>query len=229
MSPHLQNDDLRPIPENGRANTSLIVLADIAPEEEAAFNEWYNREHMRDRVLPFPSFVRGRRYVAVGGSPKYLALYETTGAGVFTSEAYVSLVRQPDPRSQHFITRFENAYRTIARIDFAYGEGEGGALALWRLEPQGGKFGVDALHDAARRVLLLPGVVATQALSKDEGALAASSSQHVRQGNKTISRALLVEAMDLASVRNAATAVTGMLGNATPEPGFFQLLYRVSP
>lgn len=236
MNEHQQTDALRAIPEDRRASASLVVLADIAPEEEAAFNEWYNREHMRDRVLEFSSFVRGRRYAAVEGSPghfaKYLALYQVTDAGVFSSEDYVSLVSQPDPRSRHFIPRFQNAYRTIAGIDFAYGEGEGGALALWMLEPKGDELSVPALRDIALKALDMPGAVGAQVLSKDEEALAASSRRHVRQGNRVIERALIVEAMDIASLQNAAAKVTDMLadisGGDAPRPAFFRMLYRVS-
>lgn len=222
MSDHLP---LRTIPEDRRASASLIVLADIDPGEEASFNEWYNREHMRDRVLEFPSFVRGRRYVAVEGSPKYLALYDVSDVGVFSSEHYVSLVSDPDPRSRYFIPQFQNACRTITAIDFAYGEGEGGALALWQLEPSTGALSISKLREAALQALELPGAVAAQVVSKDEDALAASSRRHVRQGNRVMDRALLFEAMDLTSLRNAADRFNDTLGR---RPTLFQLLYRVS-
>lgn len=224
-----QIDRMRPIPENRRASAALVVLADIAPEEEAGFNEWYNREHMRDRVLEFPTFVRGRRYVAIEGAPKYFAIYDVRDASVFSSEAYVSLVSQPDPRSKHYITRFQNAFRTIARIDIAYGEGEGGAAALWVLDAEDPAFSIEALRDLIPHALVLPGVIAAQVLSADEEALAASSRRHVRQGNRIIPRALLLEAMNLECLREAAAVVNGRLGSSAPKPGLFQLLYRVSP
>ena len=50
-----------------------FIWTDIAPEEEAAFNEWYTSEHMPDRVLRVPGFTRGRRFGALSGGPKYLA------------------------------------------------------------------------------------------------------------------------------------------------------------
>lgn len=43
----------------------LIVWTDIPAEIEADFNEWYNREHLPDRVLRMPGFLRGRRYVCI--------------------------------------------------------------------------------------------------------------------------------------------------------------------
>ena len=61
----------------------LIVWADIPAEIEDDYNEWYNREHMPDRILRMPGFLRGRRYVAVesaSGGPKYLTYYDLQSA-----------------------------------------------------------------------------------------------------------------------------------------------------
>lgn len=229
MSKHPQVDPVRPYREIEGARSSLVVLADIARDEEAAFNEWYNREHMRDRVLEFSSFVRGRRYRAIEGSPKYLAIYDVTSSDVFSSPAYVSLVQQPDPRSQHFITRFQNAHRTIAQVDFSFGEGEGGALELWHMDAAAVRGDPRDLRDVAHAALSLPGAIAVQALSKDQNALAASSRAHVRQANRTFERALIIEAMDVASLGDIADVVTHKLGRIATSHGRFQLLYRVSP
>ena len=62
-----------------RGKGMLIVYTDIAARDERDFNEWYNREHIDERVN-LPGFNRGRRYVSVKGSPKYLATYECEAA-----------------------------------------------------------------------------------------------------------------------------------------------------
>ena len=53
----------------------LIVFNEVKARDERDFNEWYNREHIDERVN-LPGFHRARRYIAVRGSPKYLATYE---------------------------------------------------------------------------------------------------------------------------------------------------------
>ena len=53
----------------------LIVFCEVKARDERDFNEWYNREHIDERVN-LPGFHRARRYIAVRGSPKYLATYE---------------------------------------------------------------------------------------------------------------------------------------------------------
>lgn len=219
---------MRLLPENTRAKAALVVWADIPEAEEPGFNEWYNREHMRDRVCALPGFLRGRRYAIVDGAPKYFALYDVADSAVFTREEYVSLVSAPDPRSAHYIPLFQNAYRTISRIDFTYGEGEGAALALFVLDPQAPGAAVEMVRAAVTRALLQPGVIAAQMLSRDDEALAASAKRHVRQNNRTLERALVLEAMDMPHLRQAAASLSKELGTAAAPPSLFQLLYRVS-
>ena len=59
------------------ATVLFVVKATIAPEQEAAFNRWYNEEHV-PQVLQFPGLVSARRYRALEGEDKYryMAVYE---------------------------------------------------------------------------------------------------------------------------------------------------------
>jgi antibiotic biosynthesis monooxygenase (ABM) superfamily enzyme len=55
----------------------FVVKATISPDQEAAFNRWYNEEHVPD-VLKFPGVVSARRYRAIEGEDtyRYMAVYE---------------------------------------------------------------------------------------------------------------------------------------------------------
>jgi antibiotic biosynthesis monooxygenase (ABM) superfamily enzyme len=59
------------------ATTLFIVKATIPPDKEAAFNRWYNEEHV-PQVLQFPGLVSARRYKALEGEDRYqyMAVYE---------------------------------------------------------------------------------------------------------------------------------------------------------
>lgn len=98
---------------NARATLpiSLLLWTDIPAAHEADFNEWYNREHMPDRVLGIPGFIQARRFVATEGAPKYAVLYEVVGPEVFRNEAYLAMRRTPDARSRQFIPLFRNVIR----------------------------------------------------------------------------------------------------------------------
>ena len=64
------------------ATVLFVVKASITPEQEAAFNRWYNEEHCA-QLLQFRGAVSARRYKAIMGEDhyRYMAVYE------FESEA----------------------------------------------------------------------------------------------------------------------------------------------
>lgn len=96
----------------------LLVMANIDPAIEREFNEWYEREHLTERMA-IPGFLRARRFTAVEGSPKYLAIYDLESIEVLNSAAYRHAVgagksawtRRMEPQLRNF-TR--NVYVTIS-------------------------------------------------------------------------------------------------------------------
>ena len=69
----------------------LLVATDIDPVNEVDLNRWYDEEHIAER-LTCPGFVRARRYKAVEGGPKYLALYDLTSLDALNTDMYKHLV-----------------------------------------------------------------------------------------------------------------------------------------
>lgn len=45
----------------GSPNGMLFVATDVAAQDEADFNQWYDREHVEERVR-VPGFLSGTRY-----------------------------------------------------------------------------------------------------------------------------------------------------------------------
>src|SRR6266700_689030 len=99
-----------------------MMWTDIDPEFEAEFPRWYDDEHIA-RLLKVPGFLSAGRYVAVKGSPKYLALYELEDHNVLRSAAYVDAVKYrpsaardragPSRVARDFL---RNAYRQILPV-----------------------------------------------------------------------------------------------------------------
>jgi hypothetical protein len=85
----------------------LAVWTDIAPEAEREFNEWYNTEHI-PQLLGVPGFLSGRRYQAVEGEPKYLALYELAIPEVLKTDAFRQVRESPTEWSKKIIPLFRN-------------------------------------------------------------------------------------------------------------------------
>ena len=55
----------------------LSVRANVSPEREAEFNDWYNNDHL-PKMQKFPGVVSAKRYQAIvsGDEYNYLAVYE---------------------------------------------------------------------------------------------------------------------------------------------------------
>jgi uncharacterized protein DUF4286 len=62
----------------------FVVKATITKERDAAFNRWYNEEHV-PQVLQFPGAVSARRYRAILGEDRYqyMAVYEVQDEATF--------------------------------------------------------------------------------------------------------------------------------------------------
>ena len=52
-----------------------VVTADVEKAVEDEFNRWYNEQHVGE-VLACPGWLRGARYRALDGEPRYMAVYE---------------------------------------------------------------------------------------------------------------------------------------------------------
>lgn len=98
----------------------LAVWTDVAPEAEREFNEWYDSEHI-PQLLGVPGFLSGRRYQAVEGEPKYLALYDLTDADVLKSDAFRQVRELPTEWTKKMRPLFRNTAIGTYRQLFAHG------------------------------------------------------------------------------------------------------------
>jgi hypothetical protein len=62
----------------------FVVRANVAKDREAAFNKWYNEEHV-PQLLGYNGAVSARRYRKILGEDKYeyMAVYEFANEAVF--------------------------------------------------------------------------------------------------------------------------------------------------
>lgn len=52
---------------NDSQNGMLFVATDVATQDDADFNRWYDREHVEERVR-VPGFLSGTRYRVLQGA-----------------------------------------------------------------------------------------------------------------------------------------------------------------
>jgi hypothetical protein len=117
-----------------RGKGMLVVFSDADAADESDLNEWYNREHIDERVA-MPGFRRARRYVAVTGDPKYLATYECRSVADLADPNYLKALANPTPWSRRVTGRFTKFHRLTLRIRVDAAHGIGGAVTCVRLVP----------------------------------------------------------------------------------------------
>ena len=112
---------------------AITIWQDARPEARADFFEWHNREHIAERV-GIPGFLRARRWSALAGAPEFFTLYETTGPEVHTSAAYLERLNNPSPWTRRVAPGMVNNIRSLCRVAYSAGAGQGGLLVTLRFD-----------------------------------------------------------------------------------------------
>ena len=111
----------------------LMTFTEVAPEHNANFSEWYNREHLDERIN-LPGFRRARRYEAVKAPIRYLSTYEATSIEAIASPRYLELLKQQTEWSQRVIKRFIKWHRISGRVMVDATHGIATSMVLVRLK-----------------------------------------------------------------------------------------------
>lgn len=116
----------------------MAFWTDIAPRAENDFNEWYNRQHLLERV-DVPGFRNGARYQSVGGKPKYFTFYEADEVGTFQSRAYKRRLNSPTDWTRKVMPKMRDVTRTVCRLRHRESRGRGAFATTIRLSPADGR------------------------------------------------------------------------------------------
>jgi hypothetical protein len=72
----------------------ILVSMDVDPAHEDEFNDWYNTEHI-PRFLKLAGVIAARRFRALHGKPRYVALYHVENTGVYATPAWMAVNSTP--------------------------------------------------------------------------------------------------------------------------------------
>jgi hypothetical protein len=106
----------------------VAIWHDIVLEAQPEFYEWHNREHMPER-MGIPGFRRGRRYIALEGTPQFFCFYEGDDLGVVAGPAYFERLNNPSEWTRKMMPFFRNMSRSVCKVRYSDGPGEGGFIA----------------------------------------------------------------------------------------------------
>lgn len=205
----------------------------VCPAQEDDFNAWHSLEHMPER-LSVPGFLRGRRAVAVDGTPehlKYFMMYEAETVKVFTSAPYLGRLNDPTPWTQRILSSYISPCRTVCKVIASYGHGTGGWLGTVHFYAGHKLFlAPESLAEFGSKVMNLGGVTGFHCL---EG------SPHIGQqpttekkfresrgeADVTVDTAFMIDGLDFSAIEKALAVLLNSLGGearANAVPVIFQ-------
>jgi len=119
-------------------NAAMVLSFDVAPEAIPEHDDWHTHEHMPER-LSIPGFLRGSRWVALSGQPRYFVLYEVEEVGVLASAPYLERLNQPTPWTAKMMTHYRGMGRGFCKLTAGFGPGTGQTGLLIRFKPAPGE------------------------------------------------------------------------------------------
>lgn len=199
----------------------LAVWNDIAAQDEAEFNGWYDEEHVPER-LGVPGIRNARRYRDCAVPRSYAAFYDTESLATLASPAYLERLRHPTPRTQKIMPRFRNMTRAACAIAADVGtlRAPGAVLATLEL----------AAVPAADELVAQAGALRLRLALPDEKATRVPNPEAKMRGapDRLPAPFLLVEGHDETAVLAAAEGLARTLGAPHPARLFRLIMARTN-
>jgi len=140
-------------------SAAMLLSFDIAEGAIEEHDDWHTHEHLPER-LSIPGFLRGTRWVALHGGPRYVVLYEVAELATLTSAAYLERLNNPSPWTSKMMPHYRGMKRGLCSVSGSFGLGTGHVAKLLRFTPGEGAASLRAwlLEDALPSVVTQPGV-----------------------------------------------------------------------
>jgi hypothetical protein len=208
------------------ADTSPGILAifnNIAIGREAEFEEWFQHEHLAERMA-LPGFLLGRRYEAVSGQPRYFNFYLAQSADIFKSKAYLERLDHPTPLTRIVMSEiFKDMNRTVCNRTFRRGTMRGSTAVTVRFDKCPNE---SLLKDTIETL------VAEKAVAGGEIWIAASlrespvsQEERLRGGDKKLEACLLIETLRVSDSEKLALVLAASFPDTAI--GVYRLLCEI--
>jgi len=113
---------------------AMLLLFDVVQDAIPEHDDWHTHEHLPER-LSIPGFLRGTRWVAPNGQPRYFVLYEVEQLATLTSDAYLERLNNPSPWTSKMMPNYRDMARGFCSVAGSFGFGMGHASLLIRFSP----------------------------------------------------------------------------------------------
>jgi hypothetical protein len=206
------------------ADGILAIFNNVAAGREAEFDEWFQREHLAERIA-LPGFVLGRRYEAISGDRRFFNYYLTQSPEVLTSAAYLDRVNTPTPMTRRIMSEvFRDMVRTVCRRVLVRGAARGTAAMTVRFDQAPD---TETLAEMIETQLKDHNVACGEAWSAVDTGLAASQEEQLRGGDRRIAACLVIETLRVVDAQRMAAALADRFAGASI--GVFRLLCEIRP
>lgn len=136
-----------------RGKAAMILSFDVSQDAIREHDDWHTHEHLSER-LAIPGFVRGSRWVALTGTPRYFVMYEVDALEVLSSPAYLERLNNPSPWTTKMMPNYRAMARGFCTVMHSVGAGFGYAGLLLRFKPE--PAAEDSLRAWLQRDILSP-------------------------------------------------------------------------
>jgi hypothetical protein len=202
----------------------LAIFNNVAPGREAEFEEWFQHEHLAERIA-VPGFLIGRRHEAISGQPRYFNFYVTQSVEVLKSAAYLGRLDAPTPMTRTVMSEiFKDMVRTVCRRTFRLGVMRGTGVVTVRF----GERRDETTLTAAIERLIRDKAVACGELwqAADPLEFPVSLEERLRGGDRKIEMCLLVETLRVPEAEKIAAGLANEFPSA--EIGVYRLLCEIT-
>ena len=208
---------------------AMLLSFDVVQEAIPEHDEWHTHEHLPER-LSIPGFVRGTRWVALRGQPRYFVMYEVEQLATLTSEAYLERLNNPSPWTSKMMPYYRGMTRGFCSMTGSFGLGIGHVSLLMRFKPATGaesSLRKWLLQDTLPQLPSRPGIGSVHLF---EGALTPkmTNEQRIRGADAGVDWALFLTGYSQDSL---ASLMQAELGNAQLERhgamGVLDAMYRM--
>lgn len=213
---------------------AMLLSFDIVPQAIVEHDDWHTHEHFPER-LSIPGFLRGTRWIARQGQPRYFVMYEVERLDVLASAAYLERLNNPTPWTTQMMVHYRGMTRGLCRVTDSFGAGMGQAALFIRFKPGPGKAAAlrDWLVEEALPPLSSQAGLASAHLFEAGLAAPGTNEQRIRGKDAAVDSALLVTGYSAEAVaalgqtalggpqleRRGATGVSG---------GVYQIAYSLT-
>lgn len=175
----------------------MLLSFDVAAEAIEEHDRWHTQEHLPER-LSIPGFLRGTRWIATEGGPRYMVLYEVDSLDTLSSDAYLARLNNPTPWTASMMPHYRGMTRGLCAVLGSFGFGQGGAAALVRFglaQPQAEQLKRWLLEEALPAVPQMPGFGSAHLLQGAQAA-AMTNEQRIRGADGGVDSALILTGYD---------------------------------